>query len=139
MPYARVCGSPVRRWCGPCRFIAPEFEKLAKEFGHAVAFLKVDIDEMSRLASKHSINVSTWSAAACGVPWPAHGRPRAPIAPRVTRAGPSTAPRPQAVPTFLCFIGGEQLPGELVGADMAGLRAAAEQLAASAEGESDSD
>ncbi|KAA0148316.1 hypothetical protein FNF27_03467 [Cafeteria roenbergensis] len=87
-------------WCGPCRFIAPEFEKLAKEFGHAVAFLKVDIDEMSRLASKHNIS---------------------------------------AVPTFLCFIGGEQLPGELVGADMAGLRAAAEQLAASADSESDSD
>lgn len=40
---------------------------------------------------------------------------------------------------FICFKNGQRLPGELVGADEAGLRAAAEQLAAGTEDDSDTD
>jgi thiol-disulfide isomerase/thioredoxin len=32
-------------WCGPCRMISPEFEKLSNEFTNIV-FLKIDIDEV---------------------------------------------------------------------------------------------
>eukprot|EP01125_Pyxidicula_operculata_P022851 TRINITY_DN9626_c0_g1_i1.p2 TRINITY_DN9626_c0_g1~~TRINITY_DN9626_c0_g1_i1.p2 ORF type:complete len:105 (-),score=26.76 TRINITY_DN9626_c0_g1_i1:66-380(-) len=33
-------------WCGPCKRIAPHFEKLAKE-NPTVVFVHVDIDELS--------------------------------------------------------------------------------------------
>mmetsp|Transcript_6070 Transcript_6070/g.9303 ORF Transcript_6070/g.9303 Transcript_6070/m.9303 type:complete len:106 (+) Transcript_6070:93-410(+) len=41
-------------WCGPCKFIAPVFEKLADENPDA-EFVKVDVDEAEEIA------------AACGI------------------------------------------------------------------------
>ncbi|WVY91317.1 hypothetical protein V8G54_036831 [Vigna mungo] len=41
-------------WCGPCRFISPIFADLAKKMPHVI-FLKVDVDELSSVAEKWSI------------------------------------------------------------------------------------
>ncbi|KAG4388794.1 hypothetical protein AAZX31_09G220500 [Glycine max] len=32
-------------WCGPCRFIAPVFNEMAKKFSNA-EFVKIDVDEL---------------------------------------------------------------------------------------------
>jgi thioredoxin len=37
-------------WCGPCRFIAPVFEKLASE-NSDVEFVKVDVDDADDVAA----------------------------------------------------------------------------------------
>jgi thioredoxin 1 len=42
-------------WCGPCRMVAPEIDKLAARFGSAVKFVKVNIDDNSELAIKYGI------------------------------------------------------------------------------------
>jgi thioredoxin 1 len=31
-------------WCGPCRMVAPEMEKLAQKYAGAVEVVKVDVD-----------------------------------------------------------------------------------------------
>lgn len=31
-------------WCGPCRMVAPEIEKLAKKYAGSIDFVKVDVD-----------------------------------------------------------------------------------------------
>ncbi len=31
-------------WCGPCKLVAPEIEKLAAKYGHSVDFVKLDVD-----------------------------------------------------------------------------------------------
>eukprot|EP00041_Stephanoeca_diplocostata_P007088 m.97728 g.97728 ORF g.97728 m.97728 type:complete len:207 (-) comp16727_c0_seq1:87-707(-) len=41
-------------WCGPCKQISPEFEKLAKEY-EEMDFAKVDIDEVSDAAKSAGI------------------------------------------------------------------------------------
>ena len=40
------------RRCGPCRFIGPKFEALAKEFAHAGNFVKVDVDKNQEASAK---------------------------------------------------------------------------------------
>ncbi len=41
-------------WCGPCKKIAPTFEKLAEAFP-SVVFLKVDVDESQELVDKYNV------------------------------------------------------------------------------------
>ena len=42
-------------WCGPCKFIKPEFHKLSEEFGSKATFIEVDIDEHQDIADKFEI------------------------------------------------------------------------------------
>ena len=42
-------------WCGPCRMLAPTFEKLAAKYGNDITFAKVDVDELPEVASKYGI------------------------------------------------------------------------------------
>ncbi|CAL8090610.1 unnamed protein product [Calicophoron daubneyi] len=41
-------------WCGPCKVIAPNFEKLSEEFPD-VTFLKVDVDQAEDAAEKYGV------------------------------------------------------------------------------------
>ena len=38
-------------WCGPCKALAPQIERLAKEYEGRVKVLKVDVDKNEALAS----------------------------------------------------------------------------------------
>jgi len=42
-------------WCGPCRAVAPEVEKLAERADGAVKFVKVNIDENREVAMKYNV------------------------------------------------------------------------------------
>lgn len=42
-------------WCGPCRMVAPEIDKLAQRSGDAVKFVKVNIDENQELAVRFGV------------------------------------------------------------------------------------
>jgi thioredoxin 1 len=57
-----VLGSPVpvivdfwAPWCGPCRMVAPEFEKLAGEYSAKARFVKVNVDEAGDIATRFGI------------------------------------------------------------------------------------
>ena len=38
-------------WCGPCQFIAPHYEDMAKEMPN-ITFVKIDVDEAEDLAAQ---------------------------------------------------------------------------------------
>lgn len=42
-------------WCGPCRMVAPEIDKLASRANGSVRFVKVNIDEERDLAIKYGV------------------------------------------------------------------------------------
>lgn len=42
-------------WCGPCRVVGPEIEKLASSMGDAVKFVKVNVDDNRELAMKYGV------------------------------------------------------------------------------------
>jgi thioredoxin len=42
-------------WCGPCRMVAPELEKLANERGGKVVVAKVDTDALPDVAGRFGI------------------------------------------------------------------------------------
>ena len=42
-------------WCGPCKMIAPEIEKLAKELDGKVKVCKLNVDENTEIAIKYQV------------------------------------------------------------------------------------
>jgi thioredoxin 2 len=42
-------------WCGPCRTMAPVFERAAKELESAFRFVKVNTDDEQAIAARHGI------------------------------------------------------------------------------------
>jgi thioredoxin 1 len=42
-------------WCGPCRMVGPEIDKLSERLGSAVKFVKVNVDEDGELAKKYGV------------------------------------------------------------------------------------
>ena len=42
-------------WCGPCRMVGPEIDKLADRVGDAAKFVKLNIDENQELAVQYGI------------------------------------------------------------------------------------
>ena len=42
-------------WCGPCKMLAPEIEKLADEFEGKAKILKVDVDQEQALAMRYGV------------------------------------------------------------------------------------
>jgi thioredoxin 1 len=42
-------------WCGPCRMVAPELDKVATQVGDGVEFVKVNVDEDREIAMRYSV------------------------------------------------------------------------------------
>lgn len=42
-------------WCGPCRMMAPVFEKVSGEYEGKLRFAKLDTDESQAVAAKYGI------------------------------------------------------------------------------------
>ena len=42
-------------WCGPCRMVGPELEKLATEHGDALRIVKVDVDANPSVAAQYGV------------------------------------------------------------------------------------
>lgn len=42
-------------WCGPCRMVAPEIDKLAAKYQGAIDVVKVDVDANPATASRYGI------------------------------------------------------------------------------------
>jgi thioredoxin 1 len=42
-------------WCGPCRMVAPEVEKLAEKHGDQLTVLKLDVDANPQTAARYGI------------------------------------------------------------------------------------
>ena len=42
-------------WCGPCRMVAPEMEKLAEKYAGAIDVVKVDVDANPHLSQQFNI------------------------------------------------------------------------------------
>lgn len=42
-------------WCGPCRVVGPEIEKLAESMSDTVKFVKVNVDENQQIAMEYGV------------------------------------------------------------------------------------
>lgn len=42
-------------WCGPCRLVHPELEKIATEYEGKVSVVKLNIDEAPGVAAKYGV------------------------------------------------------------------------------------
>ena len=42
-------------WCGPCRLVHPELEKLAVEYSEKIKVVKLNIDENPSIAAKYGV------------------------------------------------------------------------------------
>ncbi len=42
-------------WCGPCRMLAPTFERLAEKYQTGLSFAKVNVDEVGNLADRYAV------------------------------------------------------------------------------------
>jgi len=43
-------------WCGPCKMLAPELEKLKKLHGDALRIIKVDVDKNPQAAAAYQVS-----------------------------------------------------------------------------------
>ena len=43
-------------WCGPCKMLAPELEKLKKMHGDTLRIIKVDVDKNPQAASAYQVS-----------------------------------------------------------------------------------
>lgn len=43
-------------WCGPCKMLAPELEKLKKLHGDALRIIKVDVDKNPQAAAAYHVS-----------------------------------------------------------------------------------
>ena len=43
-------------WCGPCKAIAPEVEKVSRKFSGKAAVYKVNVDDSPELAQRYGIS-----------------------------------------------------------------------------------
>jgi thioredoxin 1 len=46
------CWAP---WCGPCRFVSPVVEELARDYAGRIAFGKLNVDKNQRVAAQYGI------------------------------------------------------------------------------------
>ncbi len=42
-------------WCGPCRMVSPVVEELSEDYDGQVSFVKVNVDEAPKVASRYGI------------------------------------------------------------------------------------
>jgi len=42
-------------WCGPCRLVSPELEKISAEYDEKVKIVKLNIDENPSIAARYGI------------------------------------------------------------------------------------
>ena len=42
-------------WCGPCRMVAPELDKLSERVGETAKFVKVNIDDNREVAARYNV------------------------------------------------------------------------------------
>jgi thioredoxin 1 len=42
-------------WCGPCKMLAPTFDRLAEKYGEQITFAKVNVDELPDIANKYGV------------------------------------------------------------------------------------
>lgn len=42
-------------WCGPCKMLAPEIEKLAEAYDGKAVVLKIDVDQEKNLAAQFNV------------------------------------------------------------------------------------
>ena len=46
------CWAP---WCGPCRFVSPVIEELARDYVGKISFGKLNVDKNQRVATQYGI------------------------------------------------------------------------------------
>ncbi len=42
-------------WCGPCKMVAPIFEKLSKDFEGKIRFFKLNVDNNEEISSDYTV------------------------------------------------------------------------------------
>jgi thioredoxin 1 len=42
-------------WCGPCRLVHPELEKIQQEYGEKLKVVKLNIDDAPNVAAKYGV------------------------------------------------------------------------------------
>ncbi len=42
-------------WCGPCQFMLPIFDKLAKKYGNKVSFGRLNVDDNQGVAMRYDV------------------------------------------------------------------------------------
>ena len=57
-------------WCGPCKAVAPVFEKLSVEHAHRYKFCKVNVDDNPELSAEYGImSIPTFIVFKNGLPF----------------------------------------------------------------------